>query len=135
MLMMWPSFCFCMIGSTAATPYKRPLMFTSIPFFDLERRHRCDGHDPGIVHDRVDSAVLVNGASHQSLDISALCHISLETESAASLGANVPDEGVDPIFAPRSERDFRAIPCEKASRAFANTAAGPRNYYNFVGDI
>jgi hypothetical protein len=57
--------------------------------------------------------------------ISAFCHVGLETESAASLGVNVPDEGVDPIFAPRSERDFRAIPCEKASRAFANTAAGP----------
>src|SRR6266851_10147348 len=59
MLMMWPSFCFCMIGSTAATPYEALDVHIdhSIPFFDLERRHRCDGHDPGIVHDRVDSAM------------------------------------------------------------------------------
>src|SRR6266852_408376 len=35
MLMMWPCFCFCMIGSTAATPNRRPLMFTSIMRFGL----------------------------------------------------------------------------------------------------
>ena len=77
----------------------------------------------------------VNCAFDESLDITAFCHVGLETESAASLSRDVPYEGIDPIFSPRSERDFRAIACEKASRAFANTAAGPCNYYNLVGDI
>src|SRR4029077_18901358 len=62
-------------------------------------------------------------------------HIRLETESVASLAGNLPDESIDPIFAPRSEHDFRAIPCEMAGCGFANTAAGPGNYYNFVSDI
>ena len=33
-----------------------------VPFFDLDRRHRRDRHDPGIVNDHVDPAVLVNRA-------------------------------------------------------------------------
>src|SRR5690349_2375345 len=32
----------------------------AVPLFDLERRHRRDGHDPGIVDDHVDSAVLTD---------------------------------------------------------------------------
>jgi len=84
------------------------------------------GNDPGIVHDRGRfgpylSTVPLTKASTSPRFVTSV----FETEGAASLGVNVPDEGVDPIFAPRSERDFRAIPCEKASRAFANTRCWP----------
>ena len=35
-----------------------------VPFFDLERCHRRDGHDPGVVNDHVDPAVLVDCSPH-----------------------------------------------------------------------
>ena len=57
MLTMRPCLCFCMIGSTAATPKEALDVHNRypVPFFDLERRQR---HDPEIVRDRVDPAVL-----------------------------------------------------------------------------
>src|SRR5262249_45733381 len=106
-----------------------------IPFFDLESRHRRDGHDPGIVYNHVDPAVLFHSSLDQSLDIAALRHIRLETDGAAALRGNVLDEGVDPILPPRPERDFRAARREKARRAFAETAACARYHHYFPFDV
>ena len=61
---------------------------------------------------------------------SALLQIAAIPARATSLSRDVLNEGVDQVFSPRSERDFRAILCEEASRAFANTTTGSCNYYD-----
>src|SRR4029453_15010660 len=78
----------------------------SIPFFDLEGRHGGDRHDSGIVNDDVDPVVLPKRALHQRLDLVTLGHVGLEAGGVAACLANVPDQGIDPIHAPRPEHDL-----------------------------
>ena len=141
--MMWPSFCFLhdqwkYCGHSIQEALDVDIDH-SIPFFDLERRHRRDGHDPGIVNDRASIRPCLSTAPlTQCLffrHLRALSHPSWKPRALPPLPVMYLTGGIDPIFAPRSEHDFRAIPCQKAGCGFANTAAGPGNYYNFVSDI
>jgi hypothetical protein len=58
----------------------------------------------------------------------------VKPQSAAALGCQILDDGVDAILAPRSQYDFRAVPRQQPRRGFTDAAAGAGDDDDFVGD-
>jgi DNA-binding transcriptional LysR family regulator len=52
-----------------------------VPFFDLESIDRCDGHNPGVIYDHIDSPKTVDRRSDESFHFSPLRYVNSDTSA------------------------------------------------------
>jgi hypothetical protein len=103
----------------------------SIPLLDLERVHRRNGHHARVVENRVHASELSPREVDERVDVRAIGDVERPELGDTAGRADLRDDFLQALRAPRAEDDLVAARGERAGRGFSDAAAGAGDQDDF----
>jgi hypothetical protein len=105
-----------------------------VPLLDFQRVERRQRHDPGVVDEDIQAAILADGLAGKGLHVGAIGDVECAAKTRSAFGTYGFDQGFQPVGAAGAKDDAGAFPCKVSRRRLADTAAGSCNGDHFSGN-